>query len=221
MGYSLEEVATFQKGFAFKSKDFIDKGTKLVKVSNLTDDSVNANECVNIDEGQAQNYNKYSLVKDDIIITTVGSWPTNPTSVVGKVVKVPDELNNSLLNQNAVRLRGNEKVVQNYLYYLLKSNDFKEYIIGTAQGSANQASITQKDIKSFKYEIPNKPLQKSIAHILTTLDEKIEVNNQINKNLETMVQAIFKQWFVTLNFLMKRENLTNLAVEKWLEVSLG
>ena len=145
----LEDIANFQKGFAFKSKDFIQSGVRIVKVTNLTDESIDLSSCVHIDENLAKSYGQYSLQYEDIIITTVGSWPTNPASVVGKVVKVPKDGNNSLLNQNAVRVRNNGKANQKYLYYLLRSEAFKEYIIGTAQGSANQASITQKDIKNF------------------------------------------------------------------------
>ena len=200
MSFKLEEIAEFQKGFAFKSKDFKDSGVKIVKVSNLTSESIDSSSCVHIDEELAEKYIQYELIKDDIIITTVGSWPTNPASVVGKVVKVPNSMEHSLLNQNAVRIRGNSSVNQRYLYYLLKSNNFKDYIIGTAQGSANQASITQKDIKNFKYDIPTIKEQGSISKILSDLDEKIEINNKINKTLEEMAQAIFKQWFVDFEF---------------------
>ena len=196
----LEDIANFQKGFAFKSRDFIQEGIRVIKVTNLTDESIDLSSCVHMDESLANNYERYSLQNDDIIITTVGSWPTNPASVVGKVVKVPKAADKSLLNQNAVRVRSNGKVNQKYLYYLLRSDEFKEYIISTAQGSANQASITQKDIKNFKYEIPERETQDYIARILSTIDEKIEVNNQINKTLENMAQAIFKQWFVDFEF---------------------
>lgn len=200
MEYRLEEVADFQKGFAFKSKDFIQSGVRIVKVTNLTNESIDLSGCVYIDENLANNYRQYSLQQHDIIITTVGSWPTNPASVVGKVVRVPKKGKNSLLNQNAVRVRSNENINQKYLYYLLRSNTFKEYIIGTAQGSANQASITQKDIKNFKYNIPQMKVQEAIAKILSSLDEKIEVNNQISKTLEAMAQEIYKHWFVDFEF---------------------
>ena len=200
MSYKLEEIAEFQKGFAFKSKDFKDSGVRIVKVSNLTSESIDSSSCVCIDDDLAEKYIQYELIKDDIIITTVGSWPTNPASVVGKVVKVPENMNNSLLNQNAVRIRGNSSVNQRYLYYLLKSNNFRDYIIGTAQGSANQASITQKDIKNFKYDIPTLKEQEAISKILSDIDDKIEINNKINKKLEEMAQAIFKQWFVDFEF---------------------
>lgn len=197
----LREVAEFQKGFAFKSKDYVDKGTKIVKVSNLTADSIDISQCVCIENNLAKKYiTKYDLNLKDIIITTVGSWPTNPASVVGKVVRVPKIAENTLLNQNAVRVRGNERVIQDYLYYLLKDKSFMSYIVGTAQGSANQASITQEDIKNFSFYLPPLEEQKAIADILSSLDEKIELNNQMNETLEEMAQALFKRWFVDFEF---------------------
>ncbi len=200
MIFKLEEMAEFQKGFAFKSRDFKESGIKIVKVSNLTDESIDDSGCVHIDNELADNYKQYELNSDDIIITTVGSWPTNPASVVGKVVRVQKQMKGSLLNQNAVRVRSNQSVDQKYLFYLLKSKFFKDYIIGTAQGSANQASITQKDIKNFKYDVHELQEQKEIANILSTIDKKIETNNQINQKLEEMAQAIFKQWFMDFEF---------------------
>lgn len=196
----LDNIADFQKGFAFKSVDFQKCGIKIVKVSNLTMESIDADSCISIDELKANQYKRYELLEDDIIITTVGSWPTNPSSVVGKVVRVPYALNNTLLNQNAVRVRAKSDINQNYLFYLLKSHIFKNYIIGTAQGSANQASITQSDIKKFKYRIHNSQQQEVIGESLRLLDKKIELNNAMNKNLEEMAHVLFKRWFIDFEF---------------------
>lgn len=197
----LRDVADFQKGFAFKSKDYQDTGVKIVKVSNLTNDSIDLSQCVCIDNELSKKYNdKYELMSGDIIITTVGSWPTNPASVVGKVIKVPTDANNTLLNQNAVRVRSNSNINQRYLYYLLKNETFKEYIVGTAQGSANQASITQEDIKNFEFELHPLKEQEKIANILSSLDDKIQLNNEMNKTLEEMAQSLFKRWFVDFEF---------------------
>lgn len=198
---TLREVAEFQKGFAFKSKDYTSKGVKIIKVSNLTDDSVDISQCVCVENDIADKYkDKYNLKTNDIVITTVGSWPTNPASVVGKVIRVPKYADNTLLNQNTVRLRSNSLINQNYMYYLLKDKSFKEYIIGTAQGSANQASITQEDIKNFEFILPSLEEQEKIAKILSSLDDKIELNNEMNKTLEEMAQSIFKRWFVDFEF---------------------
>lgn len=218
----LREVAEFQKGFAFKSKDYVDKGTKIVKVSNLTADSIDISQCVCIENNLAKKYiTKYDLNLKDIIITTVGSWPTNPASVVGKVVRVPKIAENTLLNQNAVRVRGNERVTQDYLYYLLKDKSFKSYIVGTAQGSANQASITQEDIKNFSFYLPPLEEQEAIADILSSLDDKIELNNQMNETLEEMAQALFKQWFVDFEFPNEEDQPYKSSSGEMVESELG
>lgn len=196
----LGDIAYFQKGFAFKSKDFENVGRKIVKVSNLTDQSIDINSCVCLAEKLAEKYERYSLNLDDIIITTVGSWPTNPASVVGKVIKVPKKAETALLNQNAVRIRANEKITQKYLYYVLKYEKFKNYIINTAQGSASQASITQEDIKNYLIKLPSLETQEKIASILSALDDKIEINNEMNKTLEEMAQTLFKRWFIDFDF---------------------
>lgn len=196
----LGDIAYFQKGFAFKSKDFENVGRKIVKVSNLTDQSIDINSCVCLAEKLAEKYERYSLNLDDIIITTVGSWPTNPASVVGKVIKVPKKAETALLNQNAVRIRANEKITQKYLYYVLKYEKFKNYIINTAQGSASQASITQEDIKNYLIKLPSLETQEKIASILSALDDKIEINNEMNKTLEETAQTLFKRWFIDFDF---------------------
>ena len=96
----------------------------------------------------------------------------------------------------AMRLKGEQN--SNYLFYLMKHN-IKEMInreSGTVFGSVNK-----KDILGLEVKITNNKFeQKAIAHILSTLDDKIEVNNQMNKTLENMAQAIFKQWFVDFEF---------------------
>ncbi|MGU8989553.1 restriction endonuclease subunit S [Clostridium perfringens] len=84
-----------------------------------------------------------------------------------------------------------------FLYYLLKN--YSGLLIskesGTVFGSINKAGI-EKLVLPF----PSNSEQKAIAKILSDLDEKIEINNKINKNLEEMAQAIFKQWFVDFEF---------------------
>ena len=84
-----------------------------------------------------------------------------------------------------------------FIYYLLKNNI--DIIENHANGSTFK-EISGSVMKSLEFGIPSLREQKAIAHILSTLDDKIEVNNQINKTLENMAQAIFKQWFVDFEF---------------------
>ena len=120
--YKLGDCVEMQKGFAFKSSDYINHGIKIIKVSNLNQYRFDDNSCVFISPILAEQFSRYSLVEDDIIISTVGSWPTNPESVVGKVCRVPKIINGSLLNQNAVRLRVKHNFNQRFLLLLSDKN---------------------------------------------------------------------------------------------------
>lgn len=194
--YKLGDCVEMQKGFAFKSSDYINHGIKIIKVSNLNQYRFDDNSCVFISPILAEQFSRYSLVEDDIIISTVGSWPTNPESVVGKVCRVPKIINGSLLNQNAVRLRVKQNFNQRFLYYILSGSKFSSFIANTAQGSANQASITLEDIRSYEFISPSIKGQEEIVSILKSLDDKIEVNKKICENLEAQAQALFKHWFI-------------------------
>jgi len=156
-GWEVKSVGEFvkhQKGFAFKSNWYQDEGKIVVRVSDTTSNSIDLNTCNKISEEQALVYKTYELKTNDIIIATVGSWPPNYSSVVGKVVRVPSIAEGGLLNQNAVKLNMKVKEVnqQGLLYCILKTDRFLNYIVNSAQGSASQASIKLTDI--FNYPIP-------------------------------------------------------------------
>ncbi|HIG6695181.1 restriction endonuclease subunit S [Klebsiella pneumoniae] len=203
MGFELKReelgsLVTHKKGFAFKSKDYISAGVPVVRVSNFTWDSISTDDLRFVAHEVAISNKMVRLNEDDVVIATVGSWPQNPASIVGKVVRVPRELSGALLNQNTVRLRvvDEDLVNQKYLYISLKTKDFSEYLISKAQGSANQASITLSDI--FSYAIPwgTFAQRKFIVSIIDSINSKIVNAKRINQTLEQMAQALFKSWFV-------------------------
>lgn len=80
-----------------------------------------------------------------------------------------------------------------FLYYLLTY--YKKDIEAIASGTTFM-EVSGAVLKNFKVRIPDLPTQEKIASILSSLDDKIEVNNQINRNLEEQAKAIFKSWFV-------------------------
>lgn len=217
----LGDIIEVQKGYAFKSKDFLNKGIKIIKVSNLENETINFLDCACISEENFEKYKKYALNYKDIIITTVGSWPNNKNSVVGKVVRVPQVNEKLLLNQNAIRVTALEKYLQEYIYYALKDSKFKYYIEGVAQGSANQASITLEDIKEYELKIPSLKVQKKIVSILSSLDEKIELNRKINQNLEEIAQTLFKRWFIDFEFPNEEGKPYKSSGGKMIESELG
>jgi type I restriction enzyme S subunit len=193
---ALGEMIEYQKGYAFSSEEYSDTGCPIVRVSDFTADSINHQTEKAISPSLAQAYLRFALEEGDIVIATVGSWGTNPNSVVGKTIRVPKEVKGSLLNQNAVRIRARNKKSQDFLFYSLKVKSFSDYIVACAQGSANQASITLSDI--FRYEIADfsPDEHRAIAAILRCIDDKIELNRKTNETLEAMAKALFKSWFV-------------------------
>lgn len=195
---NLSNLIKYKKGFAFKSKDYLSSGVPVVRVSNFTLDSISTNDLRYVSHNVATSSKVVHLKEDDVIIATVGSWPQNPASIVGKVVRVPRELSGSLLNQNTVRLEviDENPINQKFLYIALKTEEFSNYLISKAQGSANQASITLSDV--FSYAIPwgTYSQRQYIVDVIDTINSKIIMANQINQTLEQMAQALFKSWFV-------------------------
>ena len=193
---SLGDVVEHKKGFAFKSADYLDSGHPIVRVSNFTDRSIALDDCNYLHPNKIEQYEGFTLRHRDVVVATVGSWPTNPASVVGKTVSVPPDVDGALLNQNAVRLRANHNLDQRFLFYLMKQPRFQAHILGAAQGSASQASIKLTDIFSFRFPRPPLTEQKAIAATLGSLDDKIDLNRRMNETLEAIARALFKDWFV-------------------------
>lgn len=140
-----------------------------------------------------RNYEKFQLKKGDIIVARTGA-----TIGVNKLIKIDQK---AVFNNGLIRIRVNEELISSdYLYYNLQSLSYKGHIQGISGGTSTQPNMKMNDLLSFRINLPPVREQKAIAHILSTLDEKIKVNNQINKTLEKMAQAIFKQWFVDFEF---------------------
>ncbi len=82
-----------------------------------------------------------------------------------------------------------------FCYYLVKNLDFSRFNVGSGVPTLNRNHIHPLQIP-----LPPLPEQRAIAEILSSIDDKIELNNHMNKTLEAMAQAIFKQWFVDFEF---------------------
>ena len=78
-----------------------------------------------------------------------------------------------------------------FLYYAICKKDFASLNVGSAV-----PSLTVPVIEAIEVLLPSKKTQDKIASILSSLDDKIEVNRRINENLEQQAQALFKSWFV-------------------------
>jgi len=98
-------------------------------------------------------------------------------------------------------IRAKQDVSPSYLYLILTSREALDYFQILAESrSGTFPQITFDTIAHYKIRLPPPPEQKAIAHILGTLDDKIELNRRMNKTLEEIARAIFKSWFVDFEF---------------------
>ena len=105
--------------------------------------------------------------------------------------------NNITTNQGFRNLIPNNKTTSDFLYYLLKKN--VEKLKANASGSTF-GELSGGTLRKLKFSFPPPKEQEAIAKILSDLDEKIEVNRQMNEILEELGQTLFKRWFVDFEF---------------------
>ena len=94
-------------------------------------------------------------------------------------------------------LSGKEGISDNlFAYYLVRTPKFKTYAVGHMAGTSGRQRVPSSSVSEYELSIPGLIEQKAIASILGALDDKIEVNQKMNRTLEEITRTIFKSWFV-------------------------
>lgn len=190
--YRLGELASVIPGYAFKGKDFGDNGCRVVKIGDIAPPIVDVANCLRIPTDKINGLDKFKLQKGDFVLAMTGA-------TLGKVGKYRSE-ETGYINQRVAKFENINGISdKQFLYYLITSNNVTNEIINRGLGSA-QPNISGKDIESINVVAPDLPTQTAIAEILASLDDKIELNNKINQELENLAQTLFKQWFIDFEF---------------------
>ena len=133
------------------------------------------------------NSNTKMLEKGDLIISARGT--------VGAIAQLTKPM---AFNQSCFGLRGKKnKLETDYLYYWLKN--YVDILLNKSQGSVFN-TINLSTFDDIKIDLPNIENQRSISNFLTLLDNKIQINNQINQELEAMAKTLYDYWFVQFDF---------------------
>lgn len=109
---------------------------------------------------------------------------------INKIECVTNQQINSIIPFN--------KFNSDFIYYVLSS--MQEYLRNLATGGSTMPIVNKSSFEDIIISIPDLPTQTAIAEILSSLDDKIELNNKINQELENLAQALFKQWFIDFEF---------------------
>ena len=122
----------------------------------------------------------------DIVMTT--------EAPLGEIAQLGSE--RVALAQRLITLRGKPEVLDNtFLKFLMQSSDIQEQLYARSTGTT-VLGIKQSELRKVKLTLPPILEQRAIAHILGTLDDKIELNRKMNETLEAMARALFNSWFV-------------------------
>lgn len=184
----LKYICTTVKGYAFNSSIFRDSGHPVVRASEIKSGTITKNE-IFIDKNRVNKYKKVKLFENDIIMSTVGSTPDVKNSAVGQLAKIPSEFDGALLNQNTVIFRITNKLllINNFLFLSLIGNKFRKFLDLHAHGTANQASLTLKDVFEFPIVLPQVLDQEKI---ISYLEDNIDRINEIINKTKPQIQKL-------------------------------
>ena len=219
--YKLGEIAVIKGGKR------LPKGIELISIPNshpyirIRDMYVNKIMELNgdfeyVDDVTQKSIQRYIVKQNDIILAIVGNT-LGLVSIVGK------SLDGANLTENCVKIVSDNLVTQNYIYYYLNSdfgqNEIKKGIVGAAQ-----PKLPIKNIMDISIALPPLKYQKDVIDVLSSIDDKIELNRRINDNLEQQAQALFKAWFVDFEPFKDGEFVNSelgMIPKDWRIVSLG
>ena len=157
--------------------------------SNLINGKISVNE--NTKKVTKEEFEKYKkeLTNRTIFVSINGT--------LGNIALYNDE--KVVLGKSACYFNIKEDVSKEFIKYIVTDHSFQHYIYEYATGSTIK-NVPLKAIREYTFKLPDLQTQTSIAEILSSLDDKIELNNKINQELETLAQTLFKQWFIDFEF---------------------
>ena len=193
--YKLKDVCTILGDGLHGTPIYDDKGEFFfINGNNLKDGRISIkNDTKRVPYSEANKYKK-PLNNRTILVSINGT--------IGNVAKYQDE--KCILGKSACFFNVKENVDLNFIYYVVANQQFKNTITQLATGTTIK-NVSLETMRNYTFCIPPLSIQKQIGKILSSLDDKIELNRRINDNLEQQAQALFKSWFVDFEPFLREE----------------
>ena len=184
----IADVQTGPFGSQLKNEQYITGGTPVVTVEHLKDFRIIDFNYPSVTDEDKNRLSKYLLKQGDIVFTRVGS--------VDLSAFVKKHQDGWMFSSRMLRVRTNASEVDSrFLSYYFQQKNFRDYILNISVG-ATMPSINTEILKAISVSYPSLTEQKSIASILSSLDDKIDLLHHQNTTLEKMAETLFRQWFV-------------------------
>jgi type I restriction enzyme S subunit len=171
---------------------YLEKGPyALIRSQNVYNDGFHHDGLAYIGEKHASELDGVEIQKDDVLLNITGDS-------VARACQVDPHVLPARVNQHVAIIRPDpERLDPRFLRYFLVSPDMQTKLLSWAGSGGTRNALTKGMIESFDVPAPEDiDEQRAIAHILGTLDDKIELNRRMSETLEAMARALFQSWFV-------------------------
>ncbi|POU23762.1 protein HsdA [Acinetobacter sp. ACNIH3] len=170
---------------------YLDSGNVcLIRSQNIYNDGFSENGLVFISDSDAEKLNNVEIELNDVLINITGDS-------VARVCLAPKDKLPARVNQHVAIIRTvKNELDPKFVRYFLTDKNTQNHLLTLAGTGATRNALTKGMLEEFLVPKPDILIQKKISKILSDLDEKIHLNNQINQTLESIAQTIFKSWFI-------------------------
>ncbi len=187
--FELNDICILNKSSYSKKDDW--KFINYLDTKNITKGKINEIKYLNPNEDTIPSRAKRKVVNKDIIYSTVRPNQEH----YGLIENAPENL---LVSTGFTTITvDTRKAIPEFVYYFITQNHITESLQTIAeQSTTSYPSIRPSNIGDLIISLPNLHTQKKISSILTNIEHKIKVNENINNNLENLLMEIFKSWFI-------------------------
>ena len=191
--YKLGELYDVHNGLT-KGGKFFGSGYPFLSFSTVFKNYFLPQELTNLVQSSEKEQSNFSINKGDVFITRT----SESADELGMSSVALKDYPNATYNGFTKRLRpkGVVEIYPKYIGYYLRSPKFRYNFYGITSSMSTRASLSNGDLLNMIVILPPYATQQKIANILSSLDDKIEVNRRINEQLEELAGALFKSWFV-------------------------
>jgi type I restriction enzyme S subunit len=178
---------------------YLDSGDiSLIRSQNIYNDGFHRDGLAFISQEHADQLTNVEVKDGDVLLNITGDS-------VARCCQVPPDVLPARVNQHVAIIRPNEEKLQrNFLRYYMVSSVTQNKLLSMAAAGATRPALTKGMIEDLKILAPDTTTQQAIAHILGTLDDKIELNRKMNQSLEEIARALYKSWFVDFDPVKKK-----------------
>lgn len=179
-------------GKALMASEYTKSGVPVLRGVNVNHGRFHDDDFVFVDYETADRLNKFESHPGDVLLVHKGT--------LGQIGLMPKKRKHSryIMGNSMMRVKSDpKKLLPDYLYYWLSSAEGQHYLFSrVSQVGVPQLQTPLTTLRQATLPVPSLPEQQAIVQILSTLDDKIELNRRMNETLEEMARAIFKSWFV-------------------------